>query len=151
MPKRDKLDKSQEEGQGPEELDITQILSEVNDYEELGPDQSAMDAYGMTDPALGDVDRILRRSGKNWASQRKRLGKPGRWKTPLPAENSGTRSIGMPLTKALSGPFRGKGRDPGGGGAQTHPPPQPAEEIRPASHEEKRGPDFWEFPIFSAP
>ena len=60
MPKRDKLDKSQEEGQGPEELDITQILSEVNDYEELGPDQSAMDAYGMTDPALGDVDRILR-------------------------------------------------------------------------------------------
>ena len=53
MPKRDKLDKSQEEGQGPEELDITQILSEVNDYEELGPDQSAMDAYGMTDPALG--------------------------------------------------------------------------------------------------
>ena len=99
MPKRDKLDKSQEEGQGPEELDITQILSEVNDYEELGPDQSAMDAYGMTDPALGDVDRILRE-----------VRKPGRWKTPLPAENSGTKSIGMPLTKALSGPFRGKGK-----------------------------------------
>ena len=100
MPKRDKLDKSQEEGQGPEELDITQILSEVNDYEELGPDQSAMDAYGMTDPALGDVDRILR-------EVREELGE---WKTPLPAENSGTKSIGMPLTKALSGPFRGKGK-----------------------------------------
>lgn len=60
MPKRDKLDRSQEEGQNPAELDITQILSEVDDYEELGPDQSAIDAFGMTDPALGDVDRILR-------------------------------------------------------------------------------------------
>ena len=76
MPKRDKLDKSQEEGQGPEELDITQILSEVNDYEELGPDQSAMDAYGMTDPALGDVDRILREPGSRPA--------PGRFVGPVP-------------------------------------------------------------------
>ena len=59
MPKHDQFDKNQEEGWDPAELDITQILSEIEGYEELGPDPAAMDYDGMTDPAMGDVDRIL--------------------------------------------------------------------------------------------
>ena len=110
MPKRDKLDKSQEEGQGPEELDITQILSEVNDYEELGPDQSAMDAYGMTDPALGDVDRILREVREELGESKEAPRETGEVEDAASGGEFRDQSIGMPLTKALSGPFRGKGK-----------------------------------------
>ena len=70
MPKHDQFDKNQEEGWDPAELDITQILSEIGDYEELGPDPAAMDYDGMTDPALGDVDRILQDARRELDAER---------------------------------------------------------------------------------
>ena len=61
MPKRDKFDKEQADRRQPTESDPSSAQSDELDLtQELGPDQSAIDAYNMTDPALGDVDRILR-------------------------------------------------------------------------------------------
>ncbi len=61
MPKRDKFDKEQADRRQPTESDPSSTQSDELDLtQELGPDQSAIDAYNMTDPALGDVDRILR-------------------------------------------------------------------------------------------
>ena len=56
MPKHDQFDKNQEEGWDPAELDITQILSEIEGYEELllnskfGTHVSAMKSWGRIRP-----------------------------------------------------------------------------------------------------
>lgn len=110
MPKRDKFDKEQADRRQPTESDPSSAQSDELDLtQELGPDQSAIDAYNMTDPALGDVDRICGKFGRNWAPQRKARKKersPAGPKPDLAEKNFGTKNIEMRLMRALNGPFR---------------------------------------------
>lgn len=84
MSKHEKFEQGQDDSEQHArraEQDLTQILpGDLEEFLEIGPDQSAIDAFDLTDPALGDVDRILRE-----AKEELRLGEPDQEQPAVPA------------------------------------------------------------------